>query len=111
MANLVNWAPIVAALGGVGGIATVVRLWSERSDHNKDLTVALNSTARDWVDYIDKKFDAASVELERFKQDQHRRDERLRAAWSAHHAWDVQIKHRLEEATGELVDDPPPIDP
>lgn len=112
MANIVGtWAPLIAGLGGVGGFAAVARIWSERSSRNRDLTVTLNATARDWIDYIDKKFDDVSTELERSKLEQRRRDEIRHSAWLAHRAWDVAIKERLETLIGERIDDPPPLDP
>ena len=109
MADITAWAPLITAFGGVSGLVMVMRLWSDHGNHEKDLAVALNSTARDWVRYIDEKFDEASAELERFKAEQRQRDKDRHIVNLAHQQWDMRMMNRFMEATGEPFDDPPPL--
>jgi hypothetical protein len=110
VADVTAWAPLITAFGGVSGLVMVMRLWSDHGSHEKDLAVALNSTARDWVRYIDEKFDEASIELERFKSEQRQRDKDRQISNLTHQQWDMRILHHLMETTGESFDDPPPLD-
>lgn len=111
-----GWVAVIAAFGGVGGLAQLVKLRAEKRHlaaqaraSDGDLATRLHTTAREWVDYIDTKFRAVSDELA-----EHKRSVAARAATQAalikeHEAWDRLIKRRVEDATGEPVPDPPPL--
>lgn len=104
-----QWAPVMAALGGVGGMATVLRVFGERSRYKGDLAISLQATAREWVEYIDAKFDEVSTMLDNERKDRRKREIARVILAAKHIRWDEQIKHDYEVATGKRAPDPPPF--
>lgn len=104
---IIDWAPVIAALGGVGGLAAVLRVVSERSGHRGDLAVSLNTTARDWIEYIDDKFGEVSKELEKERKDRVIRETARILLIREHRRWDEQLMRDYKEATGKSATAPP----
>lgn len=85
---------------------------SKRDDATTSIGLAssLNATAQDWVKYIDGKFDEVSEELTEFKAATKARDAARAVLHQVHRSWDFTVKNKLEEVTGEQIEDPPPLD-
>jgi hypothetical protein len=105
-----EWTPIVAAMGGVGGLAAILRAHGERASHRSDLMMSLNSTAREWIEYIDVKFDELSAELEVEREARLKRDTARRDLARKHRLWDEQMIVDYQIATGQQVPPPPPFE-
>lgn len=121
-------AAIGGGLTGLGGIAAVLKVvadarTSKRTNEAEqkkasstaaataaDLANTLNSTAQDWIQYIDGKFGEVSEELADFKAATKAKDAARALLHQAHRAWDFDLKGKLESVTGERMADPPPLD-
>ena len=106
-----GWITVaISLLGGLSGIAAVFKAWSDNRKSRGDLSAILSSTAQNWVEYIDGKFNQVTSELNEHKTDQARKDAARSILHDVHRAWDVEIRDRLQEITGEPISDPPPLD-
>lgn len=128
-AEIINtWGPIIGGLGGVGSVAAILGVYVDRRRDKEldkretakdagDLAGALNTSARDWIKYVDEKLDETSREFDEFRAKQKiieaeraAEDAARRVMQIAHREWDKLVQHEVEVATGKKLPDPPPLD-
>lgn len=111
------WTIVIGGIGSLSGVAALLKWWTDRHRNKGDLAVTLSATAKDWVQYIDGKFDEASKkadtaksELAQYKSLQAAREAGRAVLHAAHHQWDLEMKNTVEQLTGRKLSDPPPLD-
>lgn len=109
--HVAGWVTVgVSLLTGLSGVAAMFKAWSDNRRSKGDLSAILSSTAQNWVEYIDGKFKQVSSDLDEHKTDQARRDAARAILHDVHRVWDLEIRDKLQEITGEKISDPPPLD-